>query len=96
MKKLAVLFFGGIMIVGAVSAREIQITVYNNDLGLVRDLREMEFETGRLAGIGIWPFALSIILFSLFIDHIGYKTAMLFALDLELRNNGCTFFRECM
>jgi MFS family permease len=38
-----------------------------------------EAETGRLAGIGIWPFAVSIILFSLFIDNIGYKVAMLFA-----------------
>jgi MFS family permease len=38
-----------------------------------------EAETGRLAGIGIWPFAVSIILFSLIIDRIGYKTAMFFA-----------------
>ncbi len=36
-------------------------------------------QEGRLAGIGIWPFAVSIILFSLLIDRIGYKTAMLFA-----------------
>lgn len=36
-------------------------------------------EAGRLAGIGIWPFAVSIILFSLVIDKIGYKTAMIFA-----------------
>lgn len=36
-------------------------------------------QQGILAGIGIWPFALSIILFSLVIDKIGYKTAMLFA-----------------
>ena len=36
-------------------------------------------EAGRLTGIGIWPFAVSIILFSLVIDRIGYKTAMFFA-----------------
>lgn len=36
-------------------------------------------QSGRLAGIGIWPFAVSIILFSLFIDRIGYKTAMIVA-----------------
>ncbi len=36
-------------------------------------------QAGRLAGIGIWPFAVSIILFSLIVDRIGYKTAMLFA-----------------
>jgi len=33
-------------------------------------------EMGELAGMGIWPFAISIIGFSLFIDRIGYKTAM--------------------
>jgi len=36
-------------------------------------------QAGRLAGIGIWPFAVSIIGFSLFIDRIGYKAAMLMA-----------------
>jgi MFS family permease len=36
-------------------------------------------QAGRLAGIGIWPFAVSIIGFSLFIDRIGYKTAMVLA-----------------
>jgi MFS family permease len=36
-------------------------------------------EAGRLAGIGIWPFAVSIIAFSLFIDKIGYKAAMIMA-----------------
>ncbi len=36
-------------------------------------------QVGRLAGIGIWPFAVSIIGFSLFIDKIGYKIAMIMA-----------------
>ncbi|MFO0871997.1 MAG: MFS transporter [Pirellulales bacterium] len=36
-------------------------------------------ESGRLAGIGIWPFAVSIIGFSLVIDRIGYKVAMFMA-----------------
>jgi len=45
---------------------------------------EVEFgldkaEAGRLAGIGIWPFAVSIIGFSLIIDKIGYKVAMFIA-----------------
>ncbi|MFM7921355.1 MAG: MFS transporter, partial [Planctomycetaceae bacterium] len=30
---------------------------------------------GELIGAGIWPFAISIILFSLVIDRIGYKLA---------------------
>lgn len=33
-------------------------------------------QAGRLAGIGIWPFAVSIIFFSLIIDKIGYKVSM--------------------
>jgi MFS family permease len=36
-------------------------------------------QAGRLAGIGIWPFAVSIIGFSLIIDKIGYKAAMVIA-----------------
>ena len=36
-------------------------------------------QSGRLAGIGIWPFAASIIGFSLIIDKIGYKVAMVMA-----------------
>ena len=32
-----------------------------------------------LFGAGIWPFAISIIVFSLIIDRIGYKTAMWFS-----------------
>lgn len=34
---------------------------------------------GALKGAGVWPFAISIILFSLVIDKIGYKTAMFFS-----------------
>src|SRR5687767_6797763 len=36
-------------------------------------------QAGRLMGIGIWPFAASIIFFSLVIDKIGYKVSMLIA-----------------
>lgn len=34
---------------------------------------------GELQGAGIWPFGVSIIVFSLFIDRIGYKVAMFFS-----------------
>jgi MFS family permease len=34
---------------------------------------------GELQGAGIWPFAISIILFSLIIDRIGYRFAMIFS-----------------
>lgn len=33
-------------------------------------------EVGEILGVGLWPFAISIILFSLIIDKIGYKAAM--------------------
>lgn len=36
-------------------------------------------KSGELFGAGIWPFAISIILFSLIIDRVGYKFAMYFS-----------------
>jgi MFS family permease len=36
-------------------------------------------QMGEIFGVGLWPFAISIILFSLVIDRIGYGTAMIFA-----------------
>jgi MFS family permease len=36
-------------------------------------------QAGRLQGIGLWPFAVSIIGFSLVIDKIGYKMSMIIA-----------------
>jgi MFS family permease len=38
-----------------------------------------ETEVGKLNGVGLWPFAISIVLFSLIIDKIGYGLAMGFA-----------------
>ena len=36
-------------------------------------------QSQELFGAGIWPFAISIIIFSLIIDNVGYKTAMIFS-----------------
>ena len=36
-------------------------------------------QKGEIFGVGLWPFAISIVLFSLIIDKIGYRTAMFFA-----------------
>lgn len=36
-------------------------------------------QSQQLFGAGIWPFAISIILFSLFIDKIGYRVSMFFS-----------------
>jgi MFS family permease len=35
-------------------------------------------QQGEILGVGLWPFSISIILFSLVMDKIGYKVAMMF------------------
>jgi MFS family permease len=45
----------------------------------VTDFGLDKVSVGELQGAGIWPFGASIIVFSLFIDRIGYKVAMLFS-----------------
>lgn len=37
-------------------------------------------QVGEILGVGFWPFAISIVLFSFIIDRVGYKTAMWFGL----------------
>ncbi|HTL71911.1 MAG TPA: MFS transporter [bacterium] len=43
---------------------------------------------GELQGAGIWSFGVSIIIFSLFIDRIGYKVAMVFSFVSYLAYTG--------
>ena len=38
-----------------------------------------ETQKGEIFGVGLWPFAISIVLFSLVVDRVGYSKAMLFA-----------------
>ena len=45
----------------------------------VTDFGLDKVQVGELQGAGIWPFGVSIIVFSLFIDRIGYKVAMIFS-----------------
>src|SRR5882724_6610411 len=45
----------------------------------VTDFGLDKVHVGELQGAGIWPFGVSIILFSLIIDRIGYKVAMMFS-----------------
>jgi MFS family permease len=49
-------------------------------------------QIGEIAGVGLWPFAISIVLFSLIIDRIGYKNAMVFAFICHLSSAVLTFF----
>jgi MFS family permease len=53
-----------------------------NTLGVEFDLSESQ--KGALQGVGLFPFALSIIFFSLIIDRIGYGRAMVFAWVLHV------------
>ncbi|HEY2574154.1 MAG TPA: MFS transporter [Verrucomicrobiaceae bacterium] len=49
-----------------------------------REFKLSEAEKGQILGVGLWPFALSIIFFSFVIDRIGYKTAAFFAIACHL------------
>src|SRR3954454_22385909 len=44
-----------------------------------REFHLSKTEQGQIFGVGLWPFAISIVLFSLIIDKIGYGKAMVFA-----------------
>jgi MFS family permease len=46
--------------------------------GWAKEFNFSETQKGELFGVGLWPFAISIIIFSLIIDKIGYKVAMFF------------------
>ncbi|MBI1225834.1 MAG: MFS transporter [Bacteroidetes bacterium] len=43
-----------------------------------------ETQKGEILGVGLWPFAISIVVFSLIIDRVGYRMAMIFGLICHL------------
>ncbi|MEJ7767329.1 MAG: MFS transporter [Chitinophagaceae bacterium] len=51
-------------------------------------------QLGEISGVGLWPFAISIVLFSLIIDKIGYKTAMIFAIICHVTSAIITIFAD--
>jgi MFS family permease len=53
-----------------------------------------ETQKGELLGVGLWPFAISIVLFSLIIDRIGYGKAMVFAFVCHVTSAIVTIFTE--
>lgn len=53
--------------------------MYLCDVRFATDFGLEKVTLGELKGAGIWPFAVSIILFSLIIDRIGYRFAMFFS-----------------
>ncbi len=48
------------------------------------DFSLTEADKGRILGVGLWPFAISIIVFSLIIDIIGYKTTAFIAMACHI------------
>lgn len=59
-----------------------------------RDFGLSEADKGTILGVGLWPFAISIIVFSLIIDSIGYKTAAYFAMACHVASLLFTLFAE--
>ena len=53
-----------------------------------------ETQKGELFGVGLWPFAISIVLFSLVIDRIGYGRALVFALACHVLSAIVTIFAD--
>ena len=53
--------------------------MYLCDVRFGADFGISKVTVGELKGAGVWPFAISIILFSLIIDRIGYRFAMIFS-----------------
>ncbi|MEO1999509.1 MAG: MFS transporter, partial [Planctomycetaceae bacterium] len=51
-----------------------------------------ETQKGEIFGAGLWPFAISIVLFSLVIDRIGYGSAMVFAFICHVLQAVCLMF----
>jgi MFS family permease len=60
------------------------------DLGVHFNLSETQ--KGEILGVGLWPFALSIILFSLVIDKIGYGRALAFGFVCHVAATIVTIF----
>lgn len=59
-----------------------------------REFNLSQTQLGEIAGVGLWPFAISIVLFSLVIDRIGYKTAMYFAFFCHVSSAILTIFAD--
>ncbi len=61
-----------------------------NDWGESFQLTQTQL--GEISGVGLWPFAISIVLFSLIVDKVGYKTSMVFAFIFHVASALLTIF----
>lgn len=51
-------------------------------------------QVGEIAGVGLWPYIITIVLFSLIIDRIGYKSSMVFAFACHILSAVLTYFAQ--
>lgn len=61
---------------------------------IAKEFQLSQGQVGRILGVGLWPFALSIIVFSLIIDRIGYKVAAIFAIVCHFLAIGLTLMAK--
>src|SRR5690606_28649558 len=61
-----------------------------NDWGAEFQLTQTQL--GEISGVGLLPFAISIVLFSLIVDRVGYKTSMVFAFLFHEASEVVTIF----
>jgi len=61
-----------------------------NDWGAEFQLTQTQL--GEISGVGLLPFAISIVLFSLIVDRVGYKTSMVFAFLFHVASAVVTIF----
>lgn len=61
---------------------------------IAKEFQLSEGAKGRILGVGLWPFALSIIVFSLIIDRIGYKVAAILAIVCHFLAIGMTLLAK--
>ena len=76
------LFWGSFIALVATAFGFIVRTQVINEWGIQFNLSETQ--KGELFGVGLWPFALSIVLFSLVVDRVGYGKAMVFAFGCHM------------
>ena len=81
------LFWGCFIALIATSFGFIARVLTSNEWGAEFGLDETQ--VGEILGVGLWPFAISIVLFSLIIDEIGYKAAMWFGLVCHALSTVC-------
>ena len=81
-KQNQLLFWGCFAALAATSFGFIVRTQVIGDWGVEFGLSETE--KGEIFGVGLWPFCISIILFSLIVDRIGYGLSMIIAFGLHV------------